>query len=83
MVLRVSLQEIKLFILRIMDTLLKMTKRAQIWKLMKLNLKYITYHYLFLLLIAIVILIARFNDDYYSLWYECVTNKLVMKIETN
>ena len=40
MVLRVSLQEIKLFILRIMDTLLKMSKRAQIWKLMKLNLKY-------------------------------------------
>ena len=48
MVLRVSLQEIKLFILRIMDTLLKMSKRAQIWKLMKLNLKYTTYHYLFL-----------------------------------
>ena len=48
MVLRVSLQEIKLFILRIMDTLLKMSKPAQIWKLMKLNLKYITYHYLFL-----------------------------------
>ena len=48
MVLRVSLQDIKLFILRIMDTLLKMSKRAQIWKLMKLNLKYITYHYLFL-----------------------------------
>ena len=40
MVLRVSLQEIKNFILRIMDTLLKMSKRAQIWKLMKLNLKY-------------------------------------------
>ena len=40
MVLRVSLQDIKLFILRIMDTLLKMSKRAQIWKLMKLNLKY-------------------------------------------
>ena len=48
MVLRVSLQEIKLFILRIMDTLLKMSKRAQIWKLMKFNLKFITNHYLFL-----------------------------------
>ena len=48
MVLRVRLQEIKLFILRIMDTLLKMSEPAQIWKLMKLNLKYITYHYLFL-----------------------------------
>ena len=58
MVLRVSLQDIKLFILRIMDTLLKMSKPAQIWKLMKLNLKYITYHYLFLFSKVL------FNDDH-------------------
>ena len=58
MVLRVSLQDIKLFILRIMDTLLKMSEPAQIWKLMKLNLKYITYHYLFLFSKFL------FNDDH-------------------
>ena len=58
MVLRVSLQDIKLFILRIMDTLLKMSKPVQIWKLMKLNLKYITYHYLFLFSKFL------FNDDH-------------------
>ena len=54
MVSRVSLQDIKLFILRIMDTLLKMSKPAQIWKLMKLNLKYITYHYLFLFILVTI-----------------------------
>ena len=64
MVLRVSLQDIKLFILRIMDTLLKMSKPAQIWKLMKLNLKYITYHYLFFYLVSfyLMMIMKNIND---------------------